>query len=63
MDNNQLLRAYWDAFGHLDFEPGEVLSKEDILGSEAFTEQEADRLSILLSMSSDSLESLEATAH
>jgi len=63
MDNNQLLRKYWNTFGHLDLEPGEILDKDDIVGSNAFTEKDADRLLILLSMSSDSLESLEAIVH
>mgnify|MGYP001560625502 CR=1 FL=1 len=58
MDDRELLHKYWDAFGHLDFEPGEILCKDDIVGSEAFTDQEADRLIILLSMSSDTLDSL-----
>jgi len=53
MDDNQLLKKYWNTFGHLDFEPGEILCKDDIVGSEAFTDQEADRLVTLLSMSSD----------
>lgn len=63
MDNNQLLRKYWNTFGHLDLELGEILDKDDIVGSNAFTEKDADRLLILLSMSSDSLESLEAIVH
>jgi len=53
MDDLELLKKYWGTFGHLDFEPGEILCKDDIVGSEAFTDQEADRLVILLSMSSD----------
>jgi len=53
MDDHELLRKYWGTFGHLDFEPGEILCKDDIVGSGAFTDQEADRLVILLSMSSD----------
>jgi len=53
MDDRELLRKYWGTFGHLDFEPGETLCKDDIVGSGAFTDQEADRLVILLSKSSD----------
>ena len=52
MDDHELLRKYWGTFGHLDFEPGEILSKDDIVGSGAFTDQEADRLVILLDCSS-----------
>jgi hypothetical protein len=63
MNDHQLLNKYWNTFGHLDLEPGEMLDKDDIVGSEAFTEKDADRLIILLSMSSDSLESLEAIVH
>lgn len=63
MDDQQLVYKYWNTFGHLDFEPGEILSKDDILGSEAFANEEVDRLLILLSMPSDSLESPATTAH
>jgi hypothetical protein len=63
MNDHQLLNKYWNTFGHLDLKPGEILDKDDIVGSEAFTEKDADRLIILLSMSSDSLESLEAIVH
>jgi hypothetical protein len=63
MSDHQLLNKYWNTFGHLDLEPGEILDKDDIVGSNAFTEKDADRLIILLSMSSDSLESLEAIVH
>ena len=54
MTDYQLLQEYWSAFGHLDFDDGEVLDKEDILGSELFTENEADRLVTILSGSADS---------
>ena len=58
MDDQELLQKYWGTFGHLDFEPREILCKDDIVGSAAFTDQEADRLVILLSMSSETLDSL-----
>ena len=56
MTDQQLLQKYWNTFGHLDFAPGEILSKDDIVESQAFTKQEAERLVILLSMPSDSFE-------
>jgi hypothetical protein len=63
MNDIQLVWTYWNAFGHLDFEPGEILCKDDIVGSGAFTAEEADRLVILLSMSSDNFESPVTIAH
>lgn len=63
MTDQELLHKYWGTFGHLDFEPGETLCKDDIVGSGAFTTGEADRLVILLSMPPDSLESPVTIVH
>lgn len=52
--DQELVDRYWGCFGHLDTGPGEILEADDIVGSMAFTRQEAERVVIILEGSSDS---------
>ncbi len=48
MTDKELVDLYFDCFGHLDTEPGEILDPEDIKGSGMFSESQAVRVTSLL---------------
>ena len=53
MNDKQLLKIYMDAFGHLDLDPEEILSVEEMLSSCVFTKDDAERVFTLLSSPSN----------
>lgn len=44
MKCKELLDRYWSCFGHLDLDAEEVISVEDMVGSEQFTLEEAQKI-------------------
>ena len=44
MNCTELLDKYWSCFGHLDLAIGETLTIEDIVGSEQFSQEEAEQI-------------------
>ena len=54
MTDKELVKKYIDTFSYLDFEPGEILSVEDMVSSLIFTKEEAKMVfNFLSSPSSD----------
>ena len=49
MNNEELYKKYMESYGHLDFEPGEILSVENMVASLVFTQEEAEKVFSLLS--------------
>lgn len=48
MTDKELVDLYFDCFGHLDTEPGEILDPEDVERSGMFTKDQADLVTSLL---------------
>ena len=44
MNCTELLDKYWSCFGHLDLAIGETLTIEDMVGSEQFSQEEAEQI-------------------
>ena len=44
MNCTELLDKYWSCFGHLDLAIGETVTIEDMVGSEQFSQEEAEQI-------------------
>ena len=47
ISEDDLERRFWDLYGHLDLQPGEKLDRDDVAGSDEFSEEELDVLTSL----------------